>query len=190
MLLLLAACATTTTPPPPVCVLEATTMLPLDEVSPVGFPAQNIVDLVTDVQAEVLYPAHPASTVSITPILDVPTARFEVYTAEGEEGGTDPCLDRVAIDGHYSFATDDGLFDESQYVPFVSWGGDAVTATAELDPAALGGTYTITEVTPSEGETMRLLAGSTWGASGHSGGVVVELSTEDADPELVEVALW
>ncbi len=188
MLLLLLACVDEPAPVVPNCTLAASSMLPLDETSPIGFPAQRIVDLVADGSADVSYAAHPPSTVSVTPILDVPTARFEDYEAADAPEGT--CLDQVVIDGHYTFATADGLFDESAYVPFTSWGGETVDAWLTLPPEQVAGGYTVTEVDPGEWDSIQVYAGSTWGETGQGGGIALEVAVGDADPSFVDVARW
>ncbi len=188
--LLLSACATSPAATAPTCTLVATAMLPLDEPSPIGFAAQRIVDLVTDTTADVSYSGRPPSTVTVAPILDAPTARFEDYEVEGDDATTATCLDQVVIDGHYQFSTADGLFDESAYVPFTSWGGETVDAYLVSDPALLGGAYTVLEVDPSEWDEILLYAGSTWGEVGQAGGVALEVSVGDEDPVFVDVAHW
>lgn len=188
--LLFSACATPPAAIVPTCTLAATAMLPLDEASPIGFAAQRIVDLVAETTADVSYSGRPPSTVTISPVLDAPTARFEDYEVEGDASTTATCLDQVVIDGHYQFSTADGLFDESAYVPFTSWGGETVDAYLVSDPAQLSGTYTVLEVDPSAWDEVVVYAGSTWGEVGQSGGVVLEVSVGDSDPAFVDVARW
>lgn len=170
MLLLLLACAGADDSAPPAdCARVGTRSVPLAEVTELGFAAQVVVDLVRTWSGPVTYAAHPASTVTVEPQLDVPTARVETW------GGADPaCPDRVALDGHFVFTTADGLFVESWYVPFAAAAADVVTAQATLDPVA--GAWD-----PAEADGAAPVATTTWTATKVSGGV---------SAGALEVAAW
>ncbi len=129
---------------------DVSTAVELDEVTELGFSAQQLVDLaiVPSPWYETLNWHHGGYT-SLTLSFEAPTgAAFVESTAVyPEEGGADigiVCADRVEVSVPLSFETVDGAFDESWDATLSSTDGETVDFRVDLDPNGLTGSYDIT----------------------------------------------
>ncbi|MEQ1567972.1 MAG: hypothetical protein ABMA64_20200 [Myxococcota bacterium] len=128
------------------CVVTSRTALSIDEVSPLGFTAQEVVDLTSGARGYSLAYAGGASTPLAFEL--VPSGVYEyveqAVVDEGGSGGIEPaftlfCPNLVAVAAELHFATDDGAFAE---VLSVEVSAPELASVSVVDPLdALAGAF-------------------------------------------------
>lgn len=187
---------------------ETATDLALDEATPLGGSAQDLLALVPEPWLETLTYADGGTT-GLAFTLDASAATASWIVGEAvypDNGGNTPaiaieCPPRIAIDVGLAFGTQDGAFDEpSTPITLTSYDGATLDFWHDLDPESLGGTFDMDAVTeePDWDERSLTLSGSIT-ADGTSGAIEGQISGEDdcaeGDPctawaQLVEVGTW
>jgi hypothetical protein len=158
------------------CETIRSTALAATEKSPLGFGGDEVLALTDGARTATLAWAKGGTTtlaVTFTP-RGTPAEYLErgyVDTGDGREVAEVGCANGVAIEGVVSFVTTDGAFDETLDAVLVAYDVNDVMWTTELDLAALGGDYTVTEVDPSDHDGVRAFLNVQWNGSGAHGTV-------------------
>ncbi|MEZ4235662.1 MAG: hypothetical protein R3F59_05770 [Myxococcota bacterium] len=140
------------------CEVSESTPLALDEASPGGFSAQEVLDGLEGVHEATLTYADgttAALTVTVTATGD---AAWEVQELvdEGTGGGMEPaismtCPDVLSIGVTVGFATDDGVFAEQFDVDLQASGAGQASVYVPLE--GLAGTFDVWDYVPDDGLT-------------------------------------
>ena len=169
---------------------DTTTVLAQDVASPLGFSADDVLVVVSG-------PASAAATwtdggAGTTVTIGATLAGDVVYhdrspvedTGGPEDTGPAPgapddaCVDWLEVPITMALATDDGAFDESVPASILAMDTGSLWASAELDWAALGGSYVFTEIDPSEWDSVSLSVSAGWSAGSLTGQVDMSASRE------------
>ena len=86
------------------------------------------------------------------------------------------CPDYLELPVSISFSTDDGAFDETVTGSIMAMDLSSLWATAELDWTALSGSYTFTEIDPTEWDSVSLSISAGWAGGDSSGQVDMSAS--------------
>jgi len=142
------------------CLPVSSRTLAVDEASPLGFSAADVLTTASGPHGATLTWAKGGDT----PVTVNITARDGVIEYQDREwrddgSGTEEapaigasCPDVVVIPVRLELATEDGAFDEVFDISLEATAVDTSSAWLELDLDALAGTYTVTEVDPSQYE--------------------------------------
>lgn len=155
---------------------DVTTSLAFEADSPLGFAAADVADaLVGETTVDAWMGPGPA-TISVTVGLsDLGAPTFhDLEPAEDTDGGSEtdlplgapdagPCADYLEIPATVTFASGDGAFDETLAVALRALTPVDASAGADLDPDALEGTFTITEIDPDDWDEVSLSFSNSWG---------------------------
>lgn len=142
------------------CEILSSTELGMDELTELGFSGQGVLDNLAGEHSEDLEWANgnAASTLTVH-ISGNGGARWVDLEppANGNEGGAALyCEDYLELDLAITVVSADGAFDESWTGTASAQYADALAANIELDTDNLGGSYTVTELDPSEWDTVDL----------------------------------
>lgn len=165
---------------------DTTTALDLADVSPLGFSGDDVLAMVAGPLSAAAEWSERAGAPTVT--VSVMTAGTAIFhdlepaldtggaVAEGAPDG--PCSDALELPVTVSFSTDDGAFAEHSTTAM--WVTDLayVSVGAALDPAALGGTFTFTEIDPAEWDSVTLDLSNSWTGDGITGQVSMQASRE------------
>lgn len=183
------------------CEVVSETPIAADEVTPDGLTAQDAAALVTPFSGPLTWVEHPATTLDLTPTVDVGSARFVDYELPEVGEGPEPaleCVDTIEMDADLAFVTADGLLDELWSIVLVARDASTTDADAEIDPAALAGTYTVTEVDPADYDVVRMFVNPVWTSTAVSGRLTGQAETtgDASDPDstasatFFDIAIW
>lgn len=167
---------------------ETPTVVALDEVTALGFSAQDLLDLAQGQHDETFRWARDGST---TPMLlqvdfDAGEARYvDSVPVEDDANGVEPdlaaiCESRVEVDVMIAFSTDDGAFDEVFSAPLTATSAARSELSTELDPDALTGTYDMdVDIQEPDYDERGLWLRAGFDTMGASGEVAGQISGED-----------
>lgn len=172
----------------------------LDEVTLLGFTAQEVVDLVSQPYEGALTWADETTTgldLAVAPTGEAWFVDSEVVDGTGDE----ICDDRVAVAVTIQFTTADGAFAETWDDRVDATSSSQASWSRELDLDALSGDFDLVPYVESKDydELRASVAGSVSADSGNSGRIKGQASgSEDCDPgdtcsswiEEVYVATW
>lgn len=175
----------------------------MDEVTPIGRTAEDVIAQVPVEEATTLGYADGATTPLTLGFAPAGTARFVDSEAVYPEGGEVPaiaviCDDRIEADGVFTFATEDGAFAESFDAP-VAATESAITLNVELDLDGLSGTFRIEPFVQAEDyDELRAWIDVRFAEGASSGSVAGQASGEEecdgddcaAWAEQVPVGTW
>ncbi len=169
---------------------DTTTTLASGELSPLGFSADEVL-------ARIAGPVDAAGTwtdtsTAVTVTLAAAAAGDAVFhlrepvgdTGASEDTGfatgapDDACQDWLEIPLTLTLVTDDGAFDEVVSASVLAMDTASLWASAELDWTALGGSYTFTEIDPSEWDEVGLSVSAGWAEGVPTGQVDMSASRE------------
>ena len=160
---------------------DVTTVLAAADTSPLGFSADEVLAIVAGpTLATATYPDGGATTglsISLalvgdpvfherTEVVDTGGGGADTGPAWGAPSGADGgCPDWLELPLSLRFVTDDGAFDESVSSTMLAMDLASLWASADLDWENLGGSYTFTEIDPTEWDEVSLSV-----SAGFSGG--------------------
>ena len=137
--------------------IEDVSIVGFDETTAVGFSASDVVANVGgEKQARLTWAGDGASDLTLSTAWDGGEARFvdvspnPDWSGIGPDTGAESCRDRVEVDVAWTFATDDGAFDEADTVALQAETSDDAVFSARINQQDLGGTYRIPDIDPSE----------------------------------------
>jgi hypothetical protein len=169
------------------CDAIATTVLAAGEDSVLGFGGDEMLAVADGTHTSTLTWAKGGTTGVTIEVSNAANARFEDMEWVDEGGtGVEPalgCPDVVAMDATLAFRTDDGAFDESWDLTLTAPLADAVDFFVDLDLGALNGTYTVTEVDPSQYDAVGAFLQGEFTSSGVSGSVDGQAEGHEGDPD-------
>lgn len=170
--------------------------LGLDAVSPLGFSGDDLLLWAEGRHTTTLSWSVGGTTgLSLDVVYDGLGARFLEVAWRAQEGTEKAipadCTDRLVVGARIDVVTDDGAFDESFDAELGGTQGDTASFGVTLDPATLGGAYTVREVDPASFDTVRLFVDGRFDALGTAGSVVGQGEGTDSgtDPDGVAFAL-
>lgn len=183
------------------CKVTSTLALRVDEASPLGFSAADLLAALGAEQSSSLaWAKGGTSALHVTPGVPVAvrflTREYEV-TSDGEgietlesTVGPEECGDVVEVDLPLGFATEDGQFNESWESTLTSGDGTSAFLSRELDLAAIRGSYTLTEVDPTEFDAVHVFLNAELSAGAVHGEIYgqAESSDKSGDPDGVASA--
>jgi len=167
---------------------DATSVLEQDAVCALGFSADDVLAVVTGPAsaAATWTDGDAATTVTISASLAGDVVYHDRSPVEdtGGPGDTgyamgapdDGCADWLEVPVTLGLATDDGAFDESVVASILAMDTASLWASAELDWAALGGSYVFTEIDPAEWDEVSLGVFAGWSAGAMTGQVDMNAS--------------
>jgi hypothetical protein len=169
------------------CLAVSTTMLPMAEASVLGFSGADLMALVGGDHAATLAWAKGGSTEATVSVNTQATeARYldREWTDDGSgiELAMD-CPDVLEVDVIVGFTTADGAFRESWTSKIMAPTAAQASFFQELDLAALGGSYQVTEVNPAEFDEVRAFLDADFDAEGVHGRIDGQ-AIENGDPSL------
>ena len=166
-LLLVAACGSNATGHgggvPGGCVPVTITPLALDEPTPAGITAADLLVADGQHQGTLTWRKGGTTPVTATVAVDATTASWVDRDWPPDASGGRPdvlCGDSVEMDATFIFDTEDGAFAEAwsskvvAYVPML--GVSEVSVSQSVHPSEVAGTYQVTEVDPSQYDELTL----------------------------------
>lgn len=166
---------------------ETATVVALDEVTALGFAAQELLTLAAGTHDETLTWARDESTTPL--VVAVTHDQGEVRFVDSEpvepEGGEQLdiaviCDDRVEIDVRMGLTTSDAALAEAFDAILVGYQADRAEVFQELDPDDLSGSYDIDVDNPeSDYDTLSMHLRAAFDASGTSGEVMGQVTGEE-----------
>jgi hypothetical protein len=166
---------------------ETPTVVDLDEVTELGFTAQDLLDLAVGTHDETFAWARGGTTPLTQEVTyDGGEARFVAREAVYPEGdGAQPaigviCDDTVEVDVSMGFSTDDGAFAEVWELALDAVSADTAQWNQPLDPDGLTGTYDMDDdITEPDWDERSLWASGSFDATGSHGEVGGQVSGEE-----------
>lgn len=154
------------------CVTSSTQMLRVEDATPQGFSALDVIqNAVGSFDAAIAWADSMSGSLEVSlEIVDM-TFRFEERAYNGDPGpGAVPCEDALVIDMNVVLASEEGRLND-----LLSFQGFATTATAlrvafQL-PSTLNGTFDIADFAPSGASAPRAVVDLTAAASGVTGSI-------------------
>lgn len=172
------------------CEVVSDTSLGPDERTPGGWTAAAAMALATPYDGPLRWTAHPESTIRVTPLPDVATARFLDLELVAEADGVVPtlgCADTVVVAGTLDVTSDDGFLAEHWPASFTSVTGSTTATVVTVDPGELAGTFVVTEVDPDAADGAALRVNPVWTTTAASGAILLG---PDDSASYVSVARW
>jgi hypothetical protein len=180
------------------CGVVSRTPLAVDEVSPLGFSAQDVLPVVSGPRTETL--SWSDGTTTELQLEVAPTGVYEyveqAVVDDGTGTGSEPalapwCPNEISIAASTTFATADGAFAEALPDPVLAATADAATLTDSLEQVA--GTYDVWDHVPAgnDYDDARSWLDVTFSATGVAGAISGQGSGTDGDvawAEAFEVA--
>jgi hypothetical protein len=160
------------------CRVVTTTVLGVDDVSPLGFSASQLLTGVGGQrQAPLTWKNGQSTTLTLEP--GAPQAvRFVELEIEEDDSGADIaplpgalCNDRLEIDAPLGFATADGKFAESFNVTLRAEEAGSATFDEKIDLSTLQGSYQLTDIDASQFDAVDVYAAGTLSASSIEGSI-------------------
>lgn len=181
--------------------------LAVDEVSPIGFAAADVLVFADGThETSFDWAHHDPSALTLDLAADPETTRFVYSEAVYPDDGAEhtlmavECPDRVEVDAVMGFTTADGRFAETWALTLIATEATAVGFDHEIDLDTVTGTWDILEDVTAEGyDELSAWARGTFDAAGTRGGVDGQASGGDpceegdtcsAWSEVVEVGTW
>ena len=143
---------------------DTTSAVAADEVTALGFSANDVLTALTgpfSASAE-WYDTHTTTTLSLAVSGDGDATFYDREVAVdtgsgGLGGGADPqCSDELEVPVAIAFSTADGGFDEHISSSVFATDLSSLSVGGDLDWTALGGSFTITSLDPSDWDTVTL----------------------------------
>jgi hypothetical protein len=169
---------------------ETATVVALDELTDLGFTAQEVIDaLVFTHETDLDFTDGGSAALTIDLLFDGGEVRYvdsvAVYPEGDEEmaAGAILCEAYVEIDVTVDFVTDDGVFDESWELPLQATAADAASfGLSDLTPDDFTGTYDFMAFDPAEHDGVTT---SVWAAFDMGGprGEISEMATSESQDE-------
>ncbi len=178
---------------------EAVSRAPLaaDEVSALGFAPQDLLALVGPPETVTLTWAEGGTTeLALEVVADgaMELVDYELATEDGSEPAIDlGCADLVELEVTFSFATADGVLDESVATRLASADGLVASAWVDLDEPR--GTFDAWDYAPAgnDWDDLRAWVAAEWSTAGASGVVEGQGSGTDGDvafAEMLPIGSW
>ncbi len=167
---------------------ETPTVITLDEVTALGFSAQEVIDAVvfpylTDLE----YADGSLAALSMYLVYDAGELRYVDSVAVYPEGddqaelGAILCDPYVEIDITAAIATDDGIFDESWELPLVATAADAASFWLnDLTPDDFTGDYDYMAFDPADYDEVTTSIYAAFDSAGPRG-EIAEMATSESD---------
>lgn len=186
---------------------ETSSVLALDEVSTLGFSANDLIQLAAGTHQEtLLYQDGTTTGLTLTlEYLDGEVRFVDSEPAESESGQEADliapyCEDRLEVAVRVTFATDDGAFNEQWQDVLSATTVDSATVNATFSPTGLTGSYVLEVPADSQDyDEAKLFIDATFTAGATQGTVDAQVSgsnedTADGDGDawaaLIPIATW
>ncbi len=166
------------------CATAEVRPLTVDEVSPLGFSARDMLDLAAGAQrAELRYADDSLTGLrSVIEYQDGNVFYIDKQRAEGDAGPSSDCPDRLEVTISARLETDDGRFLERYDTVLVAVQANENGYFVELDPARLQGSFEYSDFDSGEADRRRLFIDAVYGVDGTSGRITGQ-SESDGDPD-------
>ncbi len=181
--------------------VDTVTRLSLGNVSPLGFSGDDVLAAISGpVSAPAAWTERsgaPSITLSVSSpgrpkFHDLEPAAHTGDTGARSEGHPDaPCSDYLELPVTVSFSSDDGAFAEA--LSTTMWVADLADlhVDASMDPAALAGNFTFTEIDPTEWNSVSLELSNSWSAGAIQGQVIMDASRQtEGDNGEITGSVW
>ncbi len=177
---------------------ETITTLGVDEVSALGFSAEEILLLAEKTHEETLaYVSGDTTDLTITIARDDGEIRFvdsepKVDDTDGDlELAAPYCQDRLEIDAGMDFVTADGQFAEHFDVTLRATNADEATVSVRLDPSSLAGGFVVEVPEGAEGyDEVEMSVDASFDQAGSDGRISVQFSGSEEDSSTGEGVAW
>jgi hypothetical protein len=159
--------------------------LAMGDASPLGFSADEMLAVAAGPNtADAIWTETSGTTTATLSLAAAGAPVFhdlEFVSDTGDHGGADwdedsACPDYLEVPVTMTFSTGDGAFSESISASLTAASLASLSAGADLDHAALGGSYTVTEIDPSEWDEFSLSVANRWSDGAVSGAVSMSAS--------------
>lgn len=181
----------------PTCVDSATDVA-LDEVTPLGFAAQDVLPFASGLHATAFTYADGTVTGASLEVTPGATARFVDSEADyGEDTGAQPaiaieCPDRVEIDATEAFTTEDGALAESWTFPLSATSVEGIGFSGEM--SAFTGSLVLEDYAALEGnadyDEIGAFVDGSFDAAGANGTLYAQTSGTDDCEDSEDCTAW